>query len=587
MDPHSYTVLRQGQLKHLVLSFNVDFTANVLHAQGDYTFDRPIDGSLYLDTRGLTIKQVLSGDKALHWELDRRDDVHGERLHIHALNRADTLTIAFQTAPQASALQWLQPAQTIGGEHPFLYSQCQSIHARSVFPCQDTPAVRFTYEAELRVPEPLTAVMAAAPGEITKDGDTTICRFHMPQPIPSYLFAFAVGNLASKDIGPRSRIYAEPESLDAAAWEFDHVEAMIDGAEALFGPYIWDRFDMLLMPPAFPYGGMENPRLTFLTPTLITGDRAMTSVVVHELAHSWTGNLVTNATWEDFWLNEGWTVYAERRILEKLKGRAFSELASVIGRNNMFTDMDVFGRDADPTCLKFSHKGRSPDAVMSRVAYEKGYSFILALERAVGRDEFDPFIQRYIHEHQFQSLTTEDFVSFLKRHLPDAAEKIDLDTWLYAPGFPDNAPTFSSSLLEDVEKAVQAYEVGHLPPDHELSRWTPAQQELFLQRLPESIPVEDCQLLRERLGLEGSQNKQLLTAFLLLAIRSGDEAALPEVERLLEHVGRGLFVRALYRTMASTAWSRPYARKLFTRFKERYHPIVQMGIERVLDKAGV
>jgi len=587
MDPHSYTDLKQGRIKHISFIFSVDFSSEVVHGTGVYRFERQIAGPMFLDVRDLEVIRITCEGDELTWVLDEEDEVKGERLHIHNIPGADEIEISFKTSPGASALQWLKPAQTVGGEHPFLYSQCQSLHARSIFPCQDSPAVRFTYDAEIIIPDPLTAVMAAAPGELIRQDGTARCRFSMPQPIPSYLFAFAAGNLSSQDIGPRSRIYAEPESLEAAAWEFAQVEAMIVEAEKLYGPYVWERFDMLLMPPAFPYGGMENPRLTFLTPTIITGDRSLTSVVVHELAHSWTGNLVTNATWEDFWLNEGWTVYAERRILEMLNGRESSELDSVIGRNNMFTDMKVFGMDADPTCLKFSQAGKHPDAVMSRVAYEKGYSFLVALERLVGREAFDPFILRYIEEQQFQSLTTEDFIAYLNKHLPDAVKRIDLDTWIYAPGFPEDAPVFSSGLLEAVERAVEGYSAGHLPNEQDLKRWTPAQKELFLQLIPGTVPAADCRMFKVLLGLEASQNKQLLTAYLLTAIRSDCVEVIPEVEELLAHVGRGLFVRALFRTLASTEWSRDQARPLFEKFKERYHPIVQAGVTRVLEQAGV
>ena len=587
MDPHSYTDQSQGKIKHLTLHFSVDFTEQILNCRGEYRFDGPVTGPLFLDTRALDIQQVrcVAGD--LSWSVDQEDKVKGERLHIEHVPGVDRIEIMFRTSAGASALQWLQPEQTVGGEYPFLYSQCQSLHARSIFPCQDTPSVRFTYDAEIDVPAPLRAVMAAAPGDLRQEEARNHFRFTMPQAIPSYLFAFAVGNLESKDIGPRSRIYAEPESLEAAAWEFAQVEPMIHEAETLYGPYVWDRFDMLLMPPAFPYGGMENPRLTFLTPTIIAGDRSLTSVVVHELAHSWTGNLVTNATWEDFWLNEGWTVYAERRILEKLHGRDASELASVIGRNNMFTDMKVFGMDAAPTCLKFSQQGKHPDEVMSRVAYEKGYSFLVALERAVGRAAFDPFILGYIKEFQFQSLTTEAFIAYLTDKLPEAVEKVDVETWLYKPGFPDDAPAFSSRLLEDVQKAVEAYKAGDLPDPGRMEAWAPDQKELFLQLLPPSIPVEDCEAMLDLLSLETSQNTQLLTAYMLTAIRSGYEAVLPDVEELLTHVGRGLFVRALYRALANSAWSREQARPLFERLKSRYHPIVQVGTERVLAAAGV
>jgi len=231
-------------------------------------------------------------------------------LHIKDLEGASSCTIEYNTTPSASALQWLAPNQTSGGEHPFLYSQCQSIHARSIFPCQDTPSVRFTFTAEIEIPNPLTVVMGAGLVGSRNNEATSEFRFDMPQPIPSYLFAIAAGNIQFRSIGSRCGIYAEPELLEAAAWEFAKTEDMLNTAERLFGPYVWDRYDILILPPAFPYGGMENPRLTFLNPMFIIGDRSETIIVTHELAHAWTGNLVTNATWEDFWLNEGWTTYA-------------------------------------------------------------------------------------------------------------------------------------------------------------------------------------------------------------------------------------------------------------------------------------
>src|SRR5579859_227492 len=314
-DPHSCTDLDQGTIRHIAFTLQIDFDRHVIHGHADYTLAAPPSTTLDLDTRDLTIMSVRAGHRVLPWQLDAADPILGQRLRITDLAGSSSVQIEFQTAPAASALQWLAAGQTAGQEYPFLFSQCQAIHARSIFPCQDSPMVRFTYHATISVPAGLTVVMAAAPDGMRVEQASRHCMFIMPQPIPSYLFALAVGAIEGAEIGPRSRMYAEPALLAAAAREFAGVETMITTAEQLFGPYIWDRYDMLLMPPSFPYGGMENPRLTFLTPALVIGDRSRVNVVVHELAHSWSGNLVTNATWEDFWLNEGWTVYAEHRIL--------------------------------------------------------------------------------------------------------------------------------------------------------------------------------------------------------------------------------------------------------------------------------
>jgi len=409
----------------------------------------------------------------------------------------------------------------------------------------------------------------------------------MPQAIPSYLFALAVGNLAAKDLGPRSRIYPEPEVVDEAAHEFAETERMIAEAEGLFGPYEWDRFDMLLMPPSFPYGGMENPRLTFLTPTLIVGDRSMVNVVVHELAHSWTGNLVTNATWEDFWLNEGWTVYAERRILEILDDENYAQMKGALRRKSMLEDMKLFGIDSDPTRLNYSQKGIDPDEVFSTIPYEKGAAFIISLEQAVGREVFDPFIKKYIDTFRFQSLDTKGFVDFLKKELPAAADAVDIDEWLFEPGFPESAPSIESTLLDAVDAAMSAYEKGTVPSADTVARWKPEQIELFLKNLPSTIPADDCKALEELFGLKSSRNNNLVVAFLAKALPSGYEAALHSTERILSTVGRMLYLKPLYRALAEAEWCKSKARDFYDRHGAIYHPIAKGGIERILNDAGL
>ena len=318
-DPTTYSDLSQGRIQHIDFRIKVNFDKRVFEVEAIYQLKEPISGELTLDSYKIDLKEAKANDRSLTWEFGDEDETLGQRLQLKGFKNDLSFTLTFRTSPEARALQWTNASQTKGGQHPFLFSQCQATHARSIFPCQDTPSVRFTYSAEVEVPSALRAVMAAEQ-EIGQERSGLFV-FKMPQPIPSYLFAIAVGNLVFRELGPRTGIYAEPEMIDAAAWEFAETETTLHEAEKLLGPYLWGRYDMLVLPPSFPFGGMENPRLTFLTPTCILGTRGQTALITHELAHAWTGNLITNASWRDFWLNEGWTTYAESRITEILEGR--------------------------------------------------------------------------------------------------------------------------------------------------------------------------------------------------------------------------------------------------------------------------
>src|SRR5688572_22538968 len=397
LDPHSYNDDTQVETASLGLSVRVDFQARTLQGEVELEFRAPGGGALDLDTRELAIDAVIDQDRRpLPHVLHPAEPILGARLSIALPPETRAVRIRYRTAPGASALQWLEPAQTSGGRHPFLFSQCQAIHARSVVPLQDTPRVRIRYTAELAIPRSLRAVMAAAPRGRTEDGAAAIERFEMPQPIPPYLLALAVGDLAARDLSPRSRVWAEPAMLDRAAHEFAEVESMIAAAERLFGPYDWERFDVLAMPPSFPYGGMENPRLTFLTPTVIAGDRSLVSVLAHELAHSWTGNLVTNANAEHFWLNEGFTVYAERRIIEALHGRDVATLHVALGWRALEEAISRFAKQPALTKLRCDLAGIDPDDAFSQVPYQKGFFFLRSLEDAVGRAKFDAWLRSYL-----------------------------------------------------------------------------------------------------------------------------------------------------------------------------------------------
>jgi len=577
-DPHSYADDTQVETAQLWLVARVDFAHEILHAEATLTFARPGGGRLDLDTRDLAIDAVEDLDgRALAFVLHPAEPVLGARLAIELAAGTAGVRICYRTSPGASALQWLAPGQTAGGRAPFLFSQCQAIHARSIVPLQDTPRLRIRYRAELTVPRGLTAVMAAAHRGRSEDGDVAIERFEMPQPIPPYLLAFAVGELASRDLSPRSRVWAEPAMLERAAYELADVEAMIEAAEALFGPYDWERFDVLVMPPSFPYGGMENPRLTFLTPTVIAGDRSLVNVLAHELAHSWTGNLVSNANAEHFWLNEGFTVYAERRILEVVYGAETAALHAALGRRALDEAIARFAAQPALTRLRTVLAGVDPDEAFSEVPYEKGCAFLCALEDHVGRAPFTRWLRGYIAAFRFQSITTDDFTAHLAAALPGALEAVGAARWLDGEGVPDAAPRPASQRLDAIERLG-----GALPDLATAAAWSATEWQLYLESVPTPASAEDCHTLDVRFELTRRTNYEVLVAWLVLALRSGYLEVVPRVEEVLGAVGRIKFLRPLYAALAADERTRPLARRLFARLGAGYHPIARQVVEAAL-----
>lgn len=586
-DPHSYTDTTQGTIEHIDLELEVDFTARRISGKARYRFNQALHNALDLDTYDVEIRSVSAPPRQLAWQLDMSDPILGQRLRVQPLGGERELTIEFTTGARAKALQWLEPGQTTGGKHPFLYTQCQSINARSILPCQDSPSVRFTYSARVRAPAPLDVVMAAAPGVSGQDDDGRFFHFEMPQPIPSYLFALAVGQLASRDISDRCRVYAEPEVVEAAAWEFAQMETQLQHGEALFGPYLWDRYDVLVLPRSFPFSGMENPRLTFLNPVLITGDRSETVTVAHELAHSWTGNLVTNATWEDFWLNEGWTSYADTRIMERQNGSDYAQLECRLRERDLLDDVNRYGVNSPFTCLNFSQKGIDPEDAFSRVPYYKGQFLIISLERAVGRPAFDRFLREYIEAFSFRSISTAEFLSFLASRLPQALSQVPVEDWIHKPGYPASAPAFPSKYFDQVSAAIEGYARGRLPSPQELRGWIPDQRLLFIKLLPPQIPPQDVAAFEELLGYRDQGSYFARSHFYRLAIRSEFKEIQPRAEAFVLETGPMLAMERVMRAMAQTPWSRPHARPLLERVRPRLHPVTEARLERELKKEGL
>jgi leukotriene-A4 hydrolase len=586
-DPHSYANLAQGRISHIDFRIQADFEAHILKIEADYQLAEPVSGSLFLDTSKINLEAAYTNGQPIRYEFDQQDELLGERLHLGGLENASSFTLRFATVPEARALQWLPAAQTAGGEHPFLYSQCYAIHARSVFPCQDTPSVRFTFTAEVEVPKALTAVMAAEQVGVEERGESRVFRFKMPQPIPSYLFAIGAGDLVFRELGPRTRVYAEPEIIESAAWEFAENEAKIVEAEKLLGPYLWGRYDLLILPPSFPYGGMENPRLTFLTPTVILGNRGQTHLITHELAHAWTGNLVTNATWEDFWLNEGWTTYAETRITEILEGVDIAALIAVYDEQRLIKEIERVGVESQLSQLKVPSEGRDPDTTVTIIPYYKGCFFLKECEYVVGRERFDAFIQKYTGTYQFQSLTTEDFLDFLKGELPEVFEKVNVQEWAYGPGLTQKRSKPKSALYDDVRQTVEAYKQGTRPTREQVADWHRYQIQSFLQMLPKQIPVEDCKYLEEILELKSKNDAGHYMHFYVICIASGYQEILPSIEEYIGRIGRLIFLEAIFRAMIATDWAKPHARRILEDVRERHHKITVHVINTLLEEAGL
>lgn len=581
LDPHSYNDSTQPETETLDWRARVDFKTQRLHAEVTHTLKEASAGPLDLDTRDLEIRDVVdAAGRPLPYILSPSEPILGSRLRIELPVGLRQFTVRYRTAPHASALQWLTPSQTAGGHHPFLYSQCQAIHARSVVPLQDTPRIRIRYTASLRIPKALKAVMAASFLRREEHGVEAEEHYEMPQPVPPYLLAFAVGSLAPKELGPRSRVWAEPELLEDAAEEFSGVDDMLRAAESLFGPYDWERFDLLTMPPSFPYGGMENPRLTFLTPTLITGDKSLVNVVAHELAHSWTGNLVTNASAEHFWLNEGFTVFAERRILEALAGPEVSALHGALGRRALDSALQHFRAHPQLTSLRTHLAGVDPDEAFSQIPYEKGYLLLRAMEDAAGRPAFDEFLRRYLATYRFRALTTEEFVAFAEKELPGVLTKVDAEAYLHRPGVPPGAPSPRSLRLETMD-ALR----GKVPTPEQAKDWTPAEWQLYLESLPQETPRDVFQQLDARFSLTQSRNSEVLVAWLVSALRAGWEPAVARTKTFLGEVGRMKYLKPLYGVLSASHAHRSLARELFKRHGERYHPIARQGVELILSRA--
>lgn len=585
-DEHSYSRPELAVVKHLDLDIKVDFETQTISGKASWLIDNISKGNeIIFDENTLNITKVTLGDeeKETKFELGNDEEFHGKPLRITIEPNTTKVNIYYSTTKDAIALQWLKPEQTADKKKPFLFSQGESVWSRTWIPCQDSPGIRFTYNAKVTVPKDLLVVMSAVNPQ--KKNDTGVYTFKQDKAIPSYLMAIAVGDIEFQAIDNRTGVYAEPSMLKKSAWEFAELGKMVVAAEKLYGPYRWGRYDVLVLPPSFPYGGMENPNLTFLTPGVIAGDRSLTSLLAHELGHSWSGNLVTNATWDDIWLNEGFTTYVEHRIGEAIFGKKEFEMQNVITNKELVDNVAEYGDTSPDTRLKVSLTGRNPDDGISMIPYVKGYAFLRVIENAVGREKFDPFIKNYFDAHAFKSITTEDFVKYINENLIKGdkalADKIKLDDWIYKPGIPSNIVPVSSADFDAIDKIQKIWrETGVTGLSKKIT--TTAEKQHFIDHLPADITAKEMEAIDKEFNFTKGGNFIIKRQWFVQAIRHQYKAANSAIEEFLIGISRTGSVMMLYKEMAKTPEGKIWAKQVFEKAKSSYHATTIQAVEDVL-----
>jgi len=583
VDHHSYSNPGEAVIKHLFLALTADFEKKTLSGTADYTIEvsKGAD-SIIFDTRNLNIQSITVDGKDSPFTLGSKDELLGQALSVPVNQNSKQIVIRYSTGPGADALQWLNPSQTAGKKLPYLFTQGEAILTRTWIPIQDSPGIKLTYDAMITVPKELMAVMSAS-NAVAKTNDG-IYHFKMVQPISPYLIALAIGDLEFKSTGPRTGVYSEPAMVGKAANELADVEKMVVAAEALYGPYLWDRYDVIILPPSFPFGGMENPRLTFATPTIIAGDKSLVALVAHELAHSWSGNLVTNATWNDFWLNEGFTVYFESRIMEAVYGKSYSDMLVNLGYQSL--KKTVVELDPKDTHLYQALDGRNPDDGVGDIAYEKGAHFLIMLEHAAGREKFDAFLKKYFSEHKFQSMTTTRFLTYLDENLikPNQLE-VNVDEWVYGPGLPANIPIVTPERFAKVDVKLKEFLGGAPAKSLDSKEWSTHEWLHFITALPDSLSTAQMKDLDATYNFTHSGNGEIQDAWYKLAIYQGyGREILPSIRTFLIEVGRRKFLTPLYKAFVENGMTKE-AKEIFEEAKANYHSVSYNTINDILVKA--
>ncbi|WP_417611186.1 M1 family metallopeptidase [Owenweeksia hongkongensis] len=584
-DVHTYAKPEEAVVTHLNWDANVNFDTKTISATATWDIKTSEDAKqITFDIFDLNVSKVTVDGAEANFTVGDFDENMGSPLTIDISPEAKKVAITYTTGDNARALQWLDAEQTAGKKKPFLFTQSQAILARSWVPTQDGPGIRFTYDAKVKVPSDMIALMSADnPKERNETGEYT---FKMPQPIPSYLLAMAVGDVQFKAISARTGVYAEESLLDTSVYEFSDLENMVQAAESLYGPYAWGQYDIIVLPPSFPFGGMENPRLTFATPTILAGDKSLVSLVAHELAHSWSGNLVTNATWDDFWLNEGFTVYFEHRIMEKVYGKDYSEMLASLTRQELIEAAhDMMETMPNDTKLKLDLKGRNPDDGVTSIPYNKGYFMLRLIEEKVGREKFDAFLKNYFETNKFSVMTTEQFLDYLEENLltKEQMDELKLNEWIYETGIPDNLPVVKSNRFNVVDTARGQWLMTDILPMEELTEnWTTHEWLHFINGLPRKMSTDKLAALDAEYGFTKSGNSEISAAWFQPTIRSNYEPVYGKVESFLISVGRRKFLTPTYKALIESD-KKDMALDIYKKARPNYHAVSRETLDELMD----
>lgn len=583
-DTHTLSNTDSVRPQHLLLDLVVDFPKKQLAGSATWTIENFGKAKEFVtDNAGLQIAKVFVDGQPAAWYIGQEVPYLGTGLHIPIAPDTREVRIEYAAAPNASALQWLAPEQTDLKAEPFLYTQGEAIHTRSWIPTPDGPGIRFTYDARITAPKGLMALMSATNPQALNDSG--IYHFRMEEPIPAYLVALAVGKVAFQKVDARTGVYAEPSRLSLAAWELGEMPKMIEIAERLYGPYRWGRYDALILPPGFPIGGMENPRLTFATPTILAGDRSLANLIAHELAHNWSGNLVTSATWDDIWMNEGFTVYIERRITEAMMGKSYVDMLWELGYQDLEKAVEEFGPNSRQTWLKNDLAGKDPEDCLSDVPYEKGSLLLWLIEQKVGRDKWDTFLKSYFDRHAFKSITTEQFLKELHAQLSDKDSTLEkslrIQEWVYGPGIPANAPRADSARFTQVNAARNAFLQNGTTDKAATAKWTTYEWLHFLRKMPRPLSEAQMRALDDAFKFTKSGNSEIADLWFETAIHARYMPAYAEMENFLSHVGRQKFLTPLYTALKETNQG-ALAKEYFRKYHNAYHPIAQERLRKLL-----
>lgn len=582
-EAHSYAQPNAAVIKHLDLDILVDFEQKIISGQASYKIESFESNVIILDSKFLEIEKVLADGKVAKFKMGSPDKLLGQSLNIDIEKSTKEISIFYKTSAESEALQWLNPMQTADKKHPFLLTQGQAILTRTWIPIQDSPQIRITYNAKVKVPKDLMAVMSAEnPKSKTSNG---IYEFKMRQSISPYLIALAVGDIEYKSISPRTGVYAEKSMLEKVHFEFSDMEKMVVAAENLYGDYVWDQFDVIVLPPSFPFGGMENPRLTFATPTVIAGDKSLTSLIAHELAHSWSGNLVTNATWNDFWLNEGFTVYFEMRIMEALYGKDRADMLALIARQDLEEEIEGFKESPEDTKLKLDLNERNPDDGMTSIAYDKGYLFLRTLEETVGREKLDLFLKNYFKEHAFSTMHTERFVDYLNKNLLEKhGISFNTEEWIYQAGLPSNQAIISSDKFTLVENFIdQIVKTSKIDKSASKS-WTSQEWVHFVKNLPSEIGSKQMAMIDQAFDLSNSKNSYIAMVWYeqsILKNYHGNKVD-AKIEEFLIEVGRRWYVSTIFKALKKSE-QRDKAIEIYKKARPNYHSVTANTIDEILN----